>query len=189
MRTKYDTPAIVLARSPFGEVSAHVTLLTPELGLVRALAQSVRQEGAKLAPALTTFSESDVHLVRGKSGWQVTGAVLIERWIMRLEATPARVAAARISGLVTRLAGDDVHDPELFAVVRAFFEALARVNESDYESCELLAALRVLAVLGFDAGQILGGLHEYSPEVVARVPLERSEIIARINRGITASGL
>ena len=52
-----------------------VTLLTPELGLVRARAEGVRRSGAKLAHALQTLHASDVILVRGKlrrrvwSGW------------------------------------------------------------------------------------------------------------------------
>jgi len=51
MRHKYETRGIVLSRSPLGEANAFVTLLTPELGLVRARAQGVRRSGAKLSAA------------------------------------------------------------------------------------------------------------------------------------------
>ena len=77
MRHKYETRAVVLFRSPVGETSAFVVLLTSELGLVRTLSQGVRKSGAKLAHALTTFAESDVVLVRGKDGWRLSGAVLV----------------------------------------------------------------------------------------------------------------
>src|SRR3989338_714111 len=78
MRHKYETRGIVLSRSPVGEAIPFVTLLTPELGLVRALAQSIRKPNAKLASALTTFAESSVVLVRGRDGWRLSGAVLEE---------------------------------------------------------------------------------------------------------------
>jgi DNA repair protein RecO (recombination protein O) len=189
MRPKYDTQAIVLSRSPFGDTSATVTLITPDLGLVRALAQGVRTEGAKLAPALTTFTESSIHLVRGRRGWQVTGAVLEERWIMRLSTLPARIAAARFSGLITRMVGDDVREPHLFAMTRSFFEALTTLPEDTYEPAELLAALRVLSVLGLDAGALPGTPTDFSPRVITEVATRRADYAMRVNRGISASGL
>src|SRR5487761_2292548 len=123
MRHKYETRGIVLARSPLGEANAFVTVLTPELGLVRARAQGVRKSGAKLAAALATFAESSLVLVRGKEGWRVAGAVLEENWFMRIERAAARAAAARVSGLLTRLVAGEAHDPALYPVMKGFFEA------------------------------------------------------------------
>src|SRR5580692_963366 len=102
MRHKYATTGIILSRTPIGEASAFITLLTPDLGLVRARAQSIRKPGAKLAAALQTFSESDVILVRGKDGWRLSGAVLARSWFTELNA-PARLRAGRITNLVLRL--------------------------------------------------------------------------------------
>mgnify|MGYP001567250827 CR=1 FL=1 len=76
MRYKYETRGIVLSRAPSGEANAFITLITPELGLVRARAQGVRKPGAKLAAALATFAESSLVLVRGKEDWRIAGAVL-----------------------------------------------------------------------------------------------------------------
>src|SRR3989344_8412979 len=56
MRHKYQTTALVLARSPRGEMSATVALLTADLGLIRARVQGVRRPGALLAAAPTTFA-------------------------------------------------------------------------------------------------------------------------------------
>ena len=85
MRHKYDTRGIVLSRLPLGEANAFITLLTPELGLVRVRAQGIRMPGAKLASALATFAESSLVLVRGREGWRLAGAVLEENWFKRLE--------------------------------------------------------------------------------------------------------
>ncbi|HQT82588.1 MAG TPA: recombination protein O N-terminal domain-containing protein [Candidatus Paceibacterota bacterium] len=189
MRHKYETRGIVLARSPLGEANAYVTVLTPELGLVRARAQGVRRSGAKLAASLATFAESSLVLVRGKEGWRVAGAVLETNWLTRIERAAARAAAARVSGLLVRLVAGEVHDPALFAITTGFFGALATLPEDSYEAAEALAALRVLAVLGLDAGEIPGEAAAFTPEVLAPVRAARAEYVARINHGIAASGL
>lgn len=180
---------MVLSRSPLGETNASITLLTPELGLVRARAQGLRRSGAKLAAALATLTESDVVLVRGREGWRLSGAVLHENWFQRVRGDAARSRAARVSGLLLRLVAGEVHDPKLFSVMSGFFEALATLPEDSHEAAEVLAALRVLAVLGLDAGEIPGEVSEFTPSILAEVMHARPNYIRRINHGIEASGL
>ncbi|MFA5942735.1 MAG: recombination protein O N-terminal domain-containing protein [Candidatus Paceibacterota bacterium] len=189
MRHKYETRGIVLSRSPVGEASAFVFVLTPELGLVRALAQSVRKSGAKLSAALATFAESSVVLVRGKDGWRLAGAVLRESWFSKLRNAGARRSAARVSGLLLRLVVGETSNPGLFPILTGFFEALATLPEELHESVETLAVVRLLAALGLDAGNIPGAMSEYTPLVLADVMDKRTNYVARINRGIAASGL
>jgi len=188
VRHKYETRGIVLSRSPLGEMSAFVAVLTPELGLVRARAQSVRRSGAKLAAALATFAESSLVLVRGREGWRVSGAVLEVNWFAQMENPSARFVAARISGLLVRLVAGEVHDPKLFSIVTDFFKALETLPEDSYEAAEILAALRILAALGLDAGDVPGEA-AFSSESLAKIAEGRAGYITRINRGIEASGL
>lgn len=189
MRHKYDTRGIVLARTPLGETNALVTVLTPDLGLVRARAQGVRRPGAKLAAALVTFAQSELVLVRGKDAWRVAGAVLEENWFVRLETSDARARAARVAHLLLRLAAGDVQDPELFSVLRGFLESLATVPEEHHDAAEVLAALHILHVLGFDAGDLPGGASPFTEDALVLARRERAAYIARINHGIAASGL
>lgn len=189
MRHRYETRGIVLTRSPLGEANALVTLITPGLGLVRARAQGVRRPGAKLAPALATFAESSLVLVRGNEGWRIAGAVLEEEWFSQIERVAARRAAARVSGLLLRLVAGEVHDPELFVIITGFFKALSILPEDMHEIAEVLAALRILKALGLDTGEIPGETFEFTPPVLALVLKARADYITRINRGIVASGL
>jgi recombinational DNA repair protein (RecF pathway) len=163
-----------------GEANLLVTLLTEDVGLVRARAQGARHTKAKLASALATLAESEVMLVRGAEGWRVAGATLRENHFKNLSRA-ARVRAARINGLYTRLVSGEVADERLFASLRNFFTALATLPESEYEAAEILAALRLLRTLGLDAGAL--------PSTPAEVMHERREYIGRVNRGIEASGL
>src|SRR3989344_4853702 len=166
MRHKYETRGIVLARSTMGEANASVVVLTPALGLVRARAQGLRKSGAKLSAALVTFAESDLVLVEGKEGWRVAGA-----------------------GLILRLVAGEAHDAELHPIIRSFFDALITISEDQHEAAELLVVIRVLAALGLDAGEIPGHNDEFTPEILNYVLANRANYIARINHGISASGL
>ena len=188
MRHKYETRGIVLSRAPSGETNAFITLITPELGLVRARAQGVRRSGAKLAAALATFVGSELVLVRGREGWRIVGAVREENWFARLPCA-ARPRAARVTGLLLRLVAGEAHDPALFPVVHGFFQALTELPEDAHEAAEVLAALRVLRALGLDAGEIPGDVSAFTPSVLAEIGAKRTNYVTRINHGITASGL
>jgi DNA repair protein RecO (recombination protein O) len=179
MRHKYQSRALVLGRSPFGERNALVTLLTPDIGLVRARAQGIRRTGARLAPALVTFAESDVVLVRGAEGWRITGATISRNWFWEL--TPeARVRASRVIGLTLRFTPPDVPDVALFSIIRDTFNTFSAHTKEKGEAIECLAVLRVLSSLGLDAGPVP------SLEAIAE---NNSPVITRINRGIELSGL
>ncbi|MBI4133063.1 recombination protein O N-terminal domain-containing protein [Candidatus Uhrbacteria bacterium] len=189
MRHKYETCGIVLARAPLGEANAFVTLLTPELGLIHARAQGLRRSGAKLAAALVTFALSEVVLVRGRESWRLAGALLTENWFVRLARAAARERAARVSGLLVRLVAGETQDRTLFAIMRGFLTALSECPDEAHESAEVLAALRILAALGLDAGDIPGEAADFTPPTLAEICAARTGYIARVNHGIEASGL
>ena len=186
MRHKYSTRGIVLARTPLGETNALLTLLTEDLGLVRARAQGVRRPGAKLAASLATYAESELVLVRGREGWRVTGATLAVPWFARLSC-PARPRAGRISGLLLRLVAGEVAELQLFPLLVRFFDALSTVGEGEHDAAECLAALSILATLGLDAGEVPAPV--FDANALAALSAKRGDYISRINRGIEASGL
>ncbi|MHB0865561.1 MAG: DNA repair protein RecO [Minisyncoccota bacterium] len=189
MRHKYETRGLVLARIHLGEANTFVTLLTPDLGLVHARAQSLRKSGAKLASALATLVESDVMLVRGKEGWRVTGAVLGENWFVRFARRETRVRVARVTSLFLRMVAGETQDAELFPIMKSFFEALVELPEDAHEAAEILAVLRILAVLGLDTGEIPGGMTAFALPMLQTIREDRAAYVARINTGIAASGL
>lgn len=183
MRHKYATRAIVLARTPIAESALLVTLLTEELGLVRARAEGLRKPGAKLAHALQTFDACEVTLVRGKEGWRLSGALLEEHWFARLDAS-ARSRAGRVNGLLLRLVQGEGGDLALFPLFVGFLKSLPGLAEDVQDTAEVYAALRLLALLGLDAGTLP------SEETLAPLaPDERRALVTRINHGLAASGL
>lgn len=190
MRHKYLTEGIVLARRPLGEANALVTLLTTDFGIIRARAQGLRKPGSKMSPGLQTFMQSDLSMVRGKEGWRLTGAILVRSWAAEL--TPAaRSRAARVFDLMQRLTQGEHAEPELFAIADALLAALTHLDEEAADAAECLAALRVLHVLGHDAGAVPGsaGMGDYDAGTLHEIARARKGYIARINTGIEASGL
>jgi len=189
MRHKYETSGIVLARTPLGEANTLVTLLTPTVGVVRARAQALRKPGAKLAAALVTFAESDLVLVRGKDGWRIAGAVLKENWFSQMPSEDARARAARVSGLLVRLAPEEDQNTTLYSLVRSYFEASSTVPCELLDEAEIVAALGILAALGLDAGALPTTDNVFTAESLRALEPLRAEHIERINHGIAASGL
>jgi len=188
MRHKYETRGIILARAPVGESSSFLTILTPEVGLVRALAQSVRRSGAKLSASLATFSESDLVLVRGRDWWRVSGAVLNTNWFLYMSDT-ARERSGRVTGLFLRLVAGEEQNPTLFSILSGFFKALTELPEEKQGAVEMLAVLRLLAVLGLDTGGLPEETELFSQSTLDLIAQNRSTYLARINNGISASGL
>lgn len=189
MRHKYTTAAIALARTPLSEASSLVTLLTGDFGVIRARSQGLRKPGAKMGAGLQTLAESDVTLLKGKEGWRLAGSILARDWSRALS-PKTRTRAGRVAELMLRFVRGEVNDPALFIIYTNFIGSLANLSEEEQDAAECLAVLRILRTLGLDAGIIPGTSDEdYGEEARAAVLADRKDIIARINRGIAASGL
>ena len=161
-------------------------LLTKEFGLIHARTEGVRRSGAKLAHALQTLRMSEVHLVRGKEGWRLTGAQLQDDCFRDLS-QEARVRAARVSGLLQRLLGKDISDTNAFDQYVEFVEALRTLEHSQHDSAETLIALRLLHTLGIDAG--IAPPLGYTLPALEYAKVTKEGLVQRINTGIFASGL
>lgn len=162
------------------------TLLTRDFGLLLARAEGVRRSGAKLSHALQTLSQSELILVKGKEGWRVTGALLKDDCFGTLS-RDARLRASRVSGLLQRLFGKEIPDPRVYTDFLAFMEALREADEDTQDALETLMAIRLLSHLGVEASSsVPSGFGESS---LAFAKENRKELIGRINRSISISGL
>jgi len=143
---------------------------------VRAKAEGLRKSGAKLASSLQTLCECDITLVKGKEGWRLTGSLLSENHFQTLD-IPARGSAARVASLFVRLMPPDAHEAGFFSLYSSYLQALSHtVDEDAHDKLECSTALSLLIVLGLDSGP-------------APHTLSRTDMIARITRGVAASGL
>lgn len=166
----------------------YLALLTPEFGLIRARAQALRKPGAKLAPALQTLSECEAVLLRGKDGWRLSGATLVENWAKRLPPA-ARIRAGRIASLLLKVLNGESADPGLYTAFSSYLRALSELPEDTQDVAECVAALSIVRTLGLDGEEIAEDALRYEAQALRGLSGERRSIILRVNRGLKASGL
>lgn len=194
----YHTDGIVLSSRPVGESNRYLTILTRDLGLVRATARSSREGRSKLRYALQNYARVTVSLVHGQESWRVVGAVSEGSALPRtVRSASARETIARVARLVERLIPGEGGDPTLFETV----DRLARVLSSDephvtgevLASMECIAVLRILRSLGYlgdDAA--LDPFNTEAPlslDVAHEFGALRARAIARINAALRATHL
>lgn len=63
----YQTEAIVLKRTRFGEADRMLTLYTPQLGKIKAIAKGARRPGSKLGGHIEPLTHSLIMLARGRN--------------------------------------------------------------------------------------------------------------------------
>ncbi len=76
----YNTEAIILKKIDSGEADAVFTIYTKDFGKMRALAQGIRKEAAKLKGHLEPFNLASVGFVLGKNGARLTRAATLNHW-------------------------------------------------------------------------------------------------------------
>ena len=127
----YNTKGIILSERPLGEADRIYSILTRDLGLVKARALAVRKINSKLRGDLEPLTLANVSLVRGNEYWRATSAEVIAR----ISATDAILQPL---ALVEKLnQGEQIH-PELFDAV-----------ERNLDSGEITLVSQILHHLGY----------------------------------------
>ncbi|MDI6814588.1 MAG: DNA repair protein RecO, partial [Dehalococcoidales bacterium] len=77
----YQTEAIIIKKIKLGEADRILTLYTPHLGKIRAVARGVRRPRSKLAGHLELLTHSLVSLARGRNLDTITGSQTINSFL------------------------------------------------------------------------------------------------------------
>jgi len=160
----YTTRGIVLSERPMREADRIYTIMTRDLGLVRAMAIGVRKEASKLRGNIEPFSLSSVSFVKGKDYWRLTSA----EFIQNISSAPS---FARPLALLEKLVQGEASHPELFDAV----EEAVLSSELHDEMFEVRIVSKILFHLGY--------LKELD------MALGKKSLIKAINEGLQASHL
>lgn len=125
----YTTDAIVLKKTESGEADALFTLYTKEYGKIRALAQGVRKNEAKLKGHLEPLNLASISFVLGKNGERLTHAALINPWPAIWGSFEKLKAAHAVADLADKNTMPGERDPHLWELLLRGFEALERSGE------------------------------------------------------------
>ncbi len=149
MHPLFVTRGIVLSKRNIGEAHTLVTILTKELGLVRAKATSTRAEQSKLRYGLESLTSGRYTFVRGRYEWKVTGVESVSREYVPHSAS-CRSALGRVSKLLLRLVRGEGESKELFETVSQGFALVAQTSDQEQVSAtECVLVLRILMHLGY----------------------------------------
>ncbi|MBX4181597.1 recombination protein O N-terminal domain-containing protein [Candidatus Parcubacteria bacterium] len=147
-----------------GEADRIYSILTRELGLIRARATGVRKDVSKLRGNLEPISLTEVSLVKGKNDWRLTSASHIK------SITLSEFLARPLLMLEKLVQGEENH-PELFDAIEQF---VISENEHD-EIFEITLVAQILFHLGY--------LNK------SDLDLDKKGLIKAINSGLEASML
>jgi DNA repair protein RecO (recombination protein O) len=144
----YSTEAIALKRMDYGEADRILTLFTPGLGKLRAIAKGVRRSTSRMAGHLELFSHGQLMLARGRALDIVTQASTIEPLREVRDDLVRSSYAFHLAELVDVFLEDRDPHPDVFALL---VNALHTLAESEVPA-DLVARhfeVRLLAMLGF----------------------------------------
>jgi len=191
----YHTEGFIVGSSPRGEGSRTISLLTKELGLVTATAQSIREERSKLRYGLQEFSLSLCTMVRGKGIWRITSAVLVEHLYHTFRGSPeVSLMFGRVFRLLRRLVGGEEKNERVFLVVRDAVE-FAKINPLlSVAEIEVVLVLRILFLLGYLAPRgefeaVFAGDLVWNETLLTGARVFRSLALSDINNSLQATQL
>lgn len=142
----YITDALVCGSRDNNTSDRSYLLFSRDAGMVWVSAKSVREERSKHRYALQDFSVIRASLIRGKSGWKVTGAEPIANLYYMSDSREARTLVRNITRLLRRLLQGDTPVPSLYDDVSS-----ALTSPVDPQVLETVISLRILHTLGYIA--------------------------------------
>lgn len=189
----YTTDGIVLKRSNFGEANIILHILTHDLGLIIASAQSARLGVSKLRPALQEYCHSIFSVVKGKGGWKVTNAISKQNFFFEAPVFAQKFISQISTILVRMMPGEEAHK-EIFDIIKSGFEYLNNIKEDNIQNLEILIMVRILYHLGYVSSDnyihdFLSENEEWSEELLLKVKENKKLLVEKINKGLKESQL
>lgn len=192
----YQTEGFIIGSVPVKEASRYISIYTEELGLIRGVAQGVRNIKSKLKHSLQDLFYSKISLVRGKNVWRIVNSEklsILENSIQQIE---RRDLIAKVASVLKRFVRGEGKDGELFKEIKSFFNFLDKteIPTEEFKALEVLILLRMLNHLGYvSAGSFLPESTllkgEINIEKVKIANLDKDNLSIIINEAINHSHL
>jgi DNA repair protein RecO (recombination protein O) len=113
----YQTEAIIIKKTKLGEADRILTLYTPHLGKIQAVAKGVRRPRSKMAGHLELITHSQVSLARGRNLDTITGSQTIYSFLTLKNDLWLTSCALYVIELVNQFAADYVEDSSLYQLL------------------------------------------------------------------------
>ncbi|HRY62767.1 MAG TPA: DNA repair protein RecO [Candidatus Paceibacterota bacterium] len=191
----YKTEGFVVGSVPVGEANRLISVYTEELGLVRGMAQGVRNLRSKLKHSLQDLFYTKVSFVRGRDMWRIVNAERLTLVGDELLKSDKKIFLAKLALLIRRFVKGEGRDEALFNNLRSGLAFLKdnELTEAEMKKFELIFVLRFFDQLGYGPyeshfGEILT-FSLWSRDALALADGKESQILAVINRAMQESHL
>ncbi len=127
----YQTEAIIIKKTKLGEADRILTLYTPHLGKIQAVAKGVRRPRSKMAGHLELLTHSQVSLARGRNLDTITGSQTINSFLplkTNLELTSHALYAIE---LVDQFTADHIENYPLFQLLLETMGHLCQAGDNE----------------------------------------------------------
>jgi DNA repair protein RecO (recombination protein O) len=127
----YQTEAVVLRRTEFGEAGRIATFYTPHLGKLKALAKGVRRPKSKLSGHVELFTHSSLLLARGRSLDVVTQGQTINCFLPLKTDLLRSSQAFYVAELIDRFTAEHIENQPLFDLLITTMDRLCQLQNTD----------------------------------------------------------
>ncbi len=127
----YQTEAIIIKKIKLGEADRILTLYTPHLGKIQAVAKGVRRPRSKLAGHLELLTHSLVSLARGRNLDTIIGSQTINSFLPLKSELQLTSYGLYATELVDQFTADHIENYPLFQLLLETLKCLCQVANND----------------------------------------------------------
>ena len=127
----YQTEAVIIKKIKFGEAHRVLTLYTPHLGKIRAVAKGVSRSKSKLAGHLELLTYSQVSLARGRNLDTIIGSQTINSFLPLKSDLRLSSYALYTTELVDQFTADHIENQPLFQLLLETMERLCQAGDNE----------------------------------------------------------
>jgi DNA repair protein RecO (recombination protein O) len=143
----YQTEAVIIKKTKLGEADRILTLYTPDLGKIQAVAKGVRRPRSKMAGHLELLTHSQVSLARGRNLDTVTGSQTIDGFLPLKGDLELTSCALYIAELTEQFTADHDENRPLFELLLKTMHRLCQ--DTDRELTLRYFELHLLDLTGY----------------------------------------
>ena len=127
----YQTEAIIIKRIKLGEADRILTLYTPELGKLKAVAKGTRRPQSKLGGHVELLTHSRLMLARGRNLDIITQAQTINNFLPIKDDLERISRGLSFAELVDSFTGEHIEDRRLFDLVLETLHQLSQAKDCE----------------------------------------------------------
>jgi len=127
----YQTEAIIIKKTKLGEADRILTLYTPHMGKIQAVAKGVRRPRSKMSGHLEMLTHSLVSLVRGRNLDTIIGTKTINSFLPLKNDLWLTSCGLYCTELVNQFTADHIENYPLFQLMLETMHELSRAEDND----------------------------------------------------------